>query len=194
MDLDVILLSEASQADREKYHIMFLICGIKKKIQLDLFVKEKQAHGHREETCCGQGGGGQRGMGGGFAISRFKRCIICRCCSVAQSCPTLCDPMDRSSPGFPVLHHLPEVPQAPVHRVGDAIPAPITMHHSFHLQIPNSCSVRWVAHTVTNPLADAGDAGGSRFDPRVGKIPWRRRWPPSPVLLPGKSHGFSLEG
>ena len=32
----------------------------------------------------------------------------CSCCSVAQSCPTLCDPMDCSMPGFPVLHHLPE--------------------------------------------------------------------------------------
>ena len=30
------------------------------------------------------------------------------CCSVAQSCPTLCDPMDCSMPGFPVLHYLPE--------------------------------------------------------------------------------------
>ena len=27
------------------------------------------------------------------------------------------------------------------------------------------------------------------FDPWVGKIPWRRRWHPTPVLLPGKSHG-----
>ena len=31
------------------------------------------------------------------------------CCSVTQSCPTLCDPMDCSMPGFPVLHHLPEL-------------------------------------------------------------------------------------
>ena len=28
-----------------------------------------------------------------------------------------------------------------------------------------------------------------RFDPRVGKIPWRRQWQPTPVFLPGKSHG-----
>ena len=32
-------------------------------------------------------------------------------CSVAQSCPTLCDPMDFSMPGLPVLHHLPELAQ-----------------------------------------------------------------------------------
>ena len=41
--------------------------------------------------------------------------------SVAQSCPTLCDPMDCSTPGLPVHHQLPELTQTHVHRVGDAI-------------------------------------------------------------------------
>ena len=41
--------------------------------------------------------------------------------SVAQSCPTLCDHMNRSMPGLPVHHHLPEFTQTHVHRVGDAI-------------------------------------------------------------------------
>ena len=41
--------------------------------------------------------------------------------SVAQSCPTPCDPMDCSTPGFPVHHQLPELTQTHVHRVGDAI-------------------------------------------------------------------------
>ena len=41
--------------------------------------------------------------------------------SVTQLCPTLCDPMDRSTPGLPVHHQLPEFPQTHVHRVGDAI-------------------------------------------------------------------------
>ena len=40
---------------------------------------------------------------------------------VAQSCPTLCDPMNRSPPGLPVHHHLPEFTQTHIHRVGDAI-------------------------------------------------------------------------
>ena len=43
------------------------------------------------------------------------------CHSVAQSCLTLCNPMDCSTPGFPVLHYLPEVAQTPVHWIGDAI-------------------------------------------------------------------------
>ena len=41
--------------------------------------------------------------------------------SVAQSCPTLCDPMDCSTPGFPVHHQLPEFTRTHVHWVGDAI-------------------------------------------------------------------------
>ena len=41
--------------------------------------------------------------------------------SVAQSCPTLCDPMKRSTPGLPVHHQLPEFTQTHVHGVSDTI-------------------------------------------------------------------------
>ena len=41
--------------------------------------------------------------------------------SATQSCPTLCDPMDCSTPGFPVHHQLPELAQTHVHWVSDAI-------------------------------------------------------------------------
>ena len=41
--------------------------------------------------------------------------------SLTQSCPTLCDPMNRSTPGLPVRHQLLESTQTHVHRVGDAI-------------------------------------------------------------------------
>ena len=61
-------------------------------------------------------------------ISEFKtlffdiphKCLF-QFSSVAQSCPTLCDPMNRSTPGLPVHHHLPEFTQTHVHRVSDAI-------------------------------------------------------------------------
>ena len=43
------------------------------------------------------------------------------CCSVAQSCLTLCNLMDYSTPGIPVLHQPPEFAQTHVHWVGDAI-------------------------------------------------------------------------
>ena len=41
--------------------------------------------------------------------------------SVAQSCLTLCDPMNHSTSGLPVHHHLPEFTQTHIHRVSDAI-------------------------------------------------------------------------
>ena len=40
-----------------------------------------------------------------FYFYNFHFC----CCSITQSCPTLCNPMDCSMPAFPVLHHLPEL-------------------------------------------------------------------------------------
>ena len=46
----------------------------------------------------------------------------CCCCLVPKSCPTLCDPIDCITPGFPVLHHqVPEITQSHVHWVSDAI-------------------------------------------------------------------------
>ena len=49
--------------------------------------------------------------------SSYSQC----CYSVAQACPTLCDPVDYSMPGFPVHHQPPESAQIHVHRVSDAI-------------------------------------------------------------------------
>ena len=56
-------------------------------------------------------------------IEQWKRWtqILISCCSVVQSYPTLGDPMDCSTPGFPVLHHLPEFAQTHIHQIGDAI-------------------------------------------------------------------------
>ena len=47
--------------------------------------------------------------------------------SVSQSCPTLCNPMDCSTPGLPVHHQLLELVQTHVHWVGDAIQPPHTL-------------------------------------------------------------------
>ena len=46
---------------------------------------------------------------------------LCPISSVTQSCPTLCDPMNHSTPGLPVHHKLPEFTQTHAHWVGDAI-------------------------------------------------------------------------
>ena len=69
--------------------------------------------------------------------------------SVTQSCPTLCDPMNSSTPGLPVHHQLPEFTQTHVHQVGDAIqpshlllspspPAPNPSQHQGLFQLVNS--------------------------------------------------------
>ena len=53
-----------------------------------------------------------------YIVLKFS---LCRCCSVVQSCLTLCDPMDCSTPGLCVHHQLPENTQTHVHWVGDGI-------------------------------------------------------------------------
>ena len=56
-----------------------------------------------------------------FLYLSFSFPLCCCCCLVTQSRLTLCDPMDWSMPGFPVLHHLPELAQTHVHWVSDAV-------------------------------------------------------------------------
>ena len=72
---------------------------------------------------------------------------------VAQLCPTLCDPMDYSTPGLPVHHQLPEFTQTHVHLVGDAIqpshplsvPSPPAFNLSQHRVFSNKSvlHIRW---------------------------------------------------
>ena len=82
----------------------------------------------------------------------FVECILCQnqqVSSVAQLCLTLCNPMNRSTPGLPVHHQLPEFTQTHVHWVGDAIqpshplsspspPAPNPSQHQGLFQWVNS--------------------------------------------------------
>ena len=73
--------------------------------------------------------------------------------SVPQSCPTLCEPMNHTTPGLPVHHQLPEFTQTHVHRVGDAIqpshpllsPYPLAPNPSQHQVFSNESTLlmRW---------------------------------------------------
>ena len=77
-----------------------------------------------------------------MANKRMKICStsLIQFNSVAQSCLTLCGPMNCSMPGLPVHHQLPELTQTHVHRVGDAIhpshplssPSPAALNPSQH--------------------------------------------------------------
>ena len=94
-------------------------------------------------------------------LEKPSSCLICyvvvHCCSVTKLCPTLCDPMDYSTPGFPVHHQLPEFTQTHVHSVSDAIqpshplssPSPPTINLSKHQGL-----FKWVSslHQVTEVL------------------------------------------
>ena len=79
----------------------------------------------------------------------MKRCstsLIIQFSSVAQSCLTLCDPMNRNTPGLPVHHQLPEFTETHVDRVSDAIqpshplssPSPPAPNPSQHQSFPMS--------------------------------------------------------
>ena len=77
-------------------------------------------------------------------------------CSVIQLCPTLCDPMDFSMPGFPVLHYLLEFAQTHVHWVSDAIQPshPVILFSSCLQSFPASRSF---------PMSPIFASGGQRI-------------------------------
>ena len=71
--------------------------------------------------------------------------------SVSQSCSTLCDPMDCSTPGFPVHHLLLKLAETHVHQVGDAIQHLIFYHHL--LLLPSICpSIRVFLNESALPM------------------------------------------
>ena len=99
--------------------------------------------------------------------------------SVAQACLTLCDPMDCSTPGFPVHHKLPEFAQTHVHRVDDAIqpshplspPSPPTFNISQHQSFSQGVSsLHQVAKVLEFQLSI------SPFNEYSGLISFRMDW------------------
>ena len=89
--------------------------------------------------------------------------------SVAQSRPTLCDPMNRSTPGLPVHHHLPEFTQTHVHRVSDAIQP---------------------SHPLLSPflLAPNPSQHQSLFQESTLRMRWPKYWSFSFSIIPSKEH------
>ena len=81
----------------------------RKTVLINLFAKQQWTHRHREQNSQGKEREGQ--------IERvtLKHIHSVQLNSVAQSCPTLCYPMNHSMPGLPVHHQLPEFTQTHVH-------------------------------------------------------------------------------
>ena len=101
----------------------------------------------------------------------LKKCITQSFSSVAHSCPTLCDPVNCSTPGLPVHHQLLEFTQTHIHQVGDAIqpshplsspspPAPNPSQHQSLFQWVNS------SHEVAKVL---------EFQPQHQSFQWTPR-------------------
>ena len=85
----------------------------------------------------------------------FCRCLLVlvgssiQFSSVAQSCPTVCDPMNRSTPGLPVHHQLPEFTQNHIHQLGDAIQPSHRLRRPLHLLPPVPPSIRVFSNEST---------------------------------------------
>ena len=56
MHLEIIILNEGSQKEKDKYHVILLIHGIRNRTQMNLPTQQKQTQRHRKQTCGGQGG------------------------------------------------------------------------------------------------------------------------------------------
>ena len=109
-------------------------------------------------------------------VSVFQYTVSVQFSSVTQSCPTLCDPMNLSTPGLPVHHQLPEFTQTHVHWVSDAIqpshplssPSSPAPNHSQHQSL-----FQWVnsSHEVAKVL---------EFSPLASFLPKKSQgWSPS---------------
>ena len=109
------------------------------------------------------------------------------CCSVAQLCPTLCDPMDCSTPVFPLLHYLLEFAQTHVHRVGDAIQSshplsspssPTSIFPSIRVFSNESVlHIRWPKYWSFNfSISPSNEYSLEVFDQLIGLISFRIVW------------------
>ena len=127
-----------------------------------------------------------------MSIPAPEPCLVPSQCSrvkvkvlVAQSCPTTCDPVFCSPPG------------SSVHGISQARkPEWIAMPSSKGSSQPRDWTqVFCISEASLVAQRFCLQCGRPGFDPWVGKIPWRRKWQPIPIFLPGESHGWrSLVG
>ena len=89
----------------------------RKIVMMFLLAMQQRRYRYKEQTF--EHTGGRRA--GWFERIALKHIHSVQFSLVAQWCPTLCDPMNHSTPGLPVHHQFPEITQTHVHWVSDAI-------------------------------------------------------------------------
>ena len=119
----------------------------------------------------------------------FNLIVSVQFSSVAQSCLTLCNPMNRSTPGLPVHHQLPEFTQTHVHRVSDAIQQVRLVKAMVFPVVMYGCE-SWIVKNAEHQRIDAFELWCWR---RLLRVPWTaRRYNQS--ILKEISPEYSLEG
>ena len=130
--------------------------------------------------------------------------VLCLPCVVTQSCPTLCDPKGGSPPGSGSSVH----GDSPGKNTGVGCHALLQGIFPTQGSNPGLPHCRWILYRLSHqgslksawsflnlthhPTASLVAVPGSGSIPEpleVRKIPWRRKWQPTPVFLPGESHG-----
>ena len=120
-------------------------------------------------------------------------------CEVAQSCPTLWDPVDYSPPGSSV-HGILQARRLEWVAIsffrGSSQPRDRTRVSCIagrRNEPPGKPSIRFSVYYIGSDGKESTCQSRTHrrcgFDSWVGKIPWRRKWQPIPVFLPGESHG-----
>ena len=135
-------------------------------------IPRAQGSSLQTETCCATCRPAQAPCGQVLA-SPHPAPSIAGYCSAIQSCPTFCNLMDSSTPGFPVLHHLPELAQTHVLWVSDAIqPSHLVALFSFyHESFPASGSFPTSQHLGSQVKTTSGKkraTGSSKAHPPLG--------------------------
>ena len=122
---------------------------------------------HRQQPTRHHRPGDSPGKNTGVGCHFLLQCMKVKSESeVAQSCPTLSDPMDHSPPGS-------------------------SIHGIFQARVLEWGAIAFSVGGASSkePTCQFRRHWRHRFDPWVGNIPWRRKWQPTPVFLPGEFHG-----
>ena len=113
--------------------------------------------------------------------------------SVAQSCLTLCDPVNCSTPGLPVHHKFPEFTQTHAHRVGDAIQPSHPLSYRLIIFLLDRVEKAWAGVTVFSPTLPSL-AGWPLGNHSTSSLVTKSVWDPAAHLSKANKQAKLMEG